>query len=62
MAKVISISIKTTNELGKNKTTNVSYINPTVEDEKLKQFAQMLVALTNETYEGVTKVTKGSVI
>ena len=62
MSKVISISIKTTNELGKNKTTNISYINPTVEDEKLKQFAQMLVALTNETYESVTKVTKGSVI
>lgn len=62
MAKVISIAIKTTNEQGKTKSTTVSYINPTVEDEKLKQFAQMLVALTNETYEGVTKVTKGSVI
>lgn len=61
MAK-ISIEIETTNALGKKITTNISYINPTATNDKLKQFAQMLVALTKDTYEGVTKITKESVI
>lgn len=61
MAK-ISIEIETTPAVGKKITTNISYINPAATNEKLKQFAQMLVALTKDTYEGVTKITKESVI
>ena len=56
MAK-ISLEIKTTKN-GKKKTTNVGYINPNASNEKLLRFATMLIALTTETYEGATKVTK----
>ena len=62
MAKVVSISISTTDQSGKNKTTNVNYINPQATNEKLAQFSQMLIALTTEIYMGVTKITKESVI
>ena len=61
MAK-ISIEIETTTNSGKKNTTTVSYINPTATNDKLRQFAQMLVALTTDTYGGVTKITKESVI
>ena len=61
MAKV-SIEIDTTTSSGKKNTTNISYVNPQATNEKLRQFAQMLVALTTDTYVGVTKITKESVI
>ena len=62
MAKVTSISINTNDVSGRKQTTNVNYINPQVPNDKLKEFAQMLTALTTETYVGVTKITKESVI
>lgn len=62
MAKVISISINTTSQSGKKQTTNINYINPQSTNEKLREFAQMLTALTTEVYMGVTKITKESVI
>ena len=61
MAK-ISLEISTTTTSGRKNTTNVSYINPQATNEKLRQFAQMLVALTTDTYGGLTKITKESVI
>ena len=61
MAKV-SIEIDTTTSSGKKNTTNISYVNPQATNEKLRQFAQMLVTLTTDTYVGVTKITKESVI
>ena len=61
MAK-ISLEIETTSGSGRKNTTNVSYITPQATNDKLRQFAQMLVALTNDTYERVTKITKESVI
>ena len=61
MAKV-SIEIDTTTTSGKKNTTNVSYVNPNATNEKLRQFAQMLVALTTDIYVGTTKITKESVI
>ena len=62
MAKVISISINTTDQRGKKQTTNINYINPQATNEKLREFAIMLTALTTEVYMGVTKITKESVI
>lgn len=61
MAK-ISLEISTTTTSGRKNTTNVSYINPQATNDKLRQFAQMLVALTTDTYGGLTKITKESVI
>ena len=61
MAK-ISIEIESTTAASKKNTTTISYINPQVANAKLKEFAQMLIALTTDTYEGVTKITKESVI
>ena len=62
MAKVISISISTLDQREKKQTTNITYINPEVTNEKLAQFAQMLTALTTEIYNSTTKITKESVI
>lgn len=61
MAK-ISIEIESTTAAIKKNTTTISYINPQAANAKLKEFAQMLIALTTDTYEGVTKITKESVI
>ena len=61
MAK-ISLEIESTTSNDKKNTTNVSYINPAVQNDKLKEFAQMLIALTNDSYVGSTKITKESVI
>ncbi len=62
VAKVVSISINTTDQSGKKQTTNINYINPQATNEKLAQFAQMLTALTTEIYYSTTKITKESVI
>ena len=61
MAK-ISLEIETAAQNDKKNTTTISYINPTATNEKLKQFAQMLIALTTDTYVQTTKITKESVI
>ena len=61
MAKV-SIEIESTTSSSKKNTTTISYINPQATNAKLKEFAQMLIALTTDTYEGVTKITKESMI
>lgn len=62
MAK-ISLEIQTTFSGGeKKRTINVSYINSAVENDKLKEFAEKIVDLTTDSYEGATKITKESVI
>ena len=61
MAK-ISLEIETTATDGKKNTATISYVDPTATNEKLLQFAQMLTALTSDTYEKATKITKESVI
>jgi len=58
----VSIEIDTTTSSGKKNTTNISYVNPQATNEKLGQFAQMLIALTTDSYVGTTKITKESVI
>ena len=62
MASAVTLSISTKDQSGIKHTTNVSYVNPQATNEQLKEFALMLVALTYETYEGATKITKESVI
>jgi len=58
----VSIEINTTTTSAKKNTTNISYVNPQATNEKLRQFAQMLVAFTTDSYVGITKITKESVI
>jgi len=62
VAKVISISISTIDQNEKKQTTNVNYINPQATNEKLREFAIMLTALTTEIYNSTTKITKESVV
>ena len=62
MAKVITISINTLDTSDKKQSMNVSYINPEVANNKLVEFAQMLTALTTDSYVGVMKITKESVV
>ena len=62
MTKVISIVIQSTDNLDKKQTNTVSYINPTATNEQIRTFAQKIIALTTDSYVGVTKVTKESVI
>lgn len=61
MAK-ITLEINTLAQNRKKNTTNVGYINPQATNDKLLQFAQMLVALTTDTHVETTKITKESVI
>lgn len=51
MSKVISLIIQSTDGSDKKQT-----------NEQIKLFAQKLIALTTDSYQGVTKVTKESVI
>ena len=62
MAKTVTLSINTTDTSAKKQTTNISNVNPQATNANLLQFAQMLVALTTDTYNGATKITKESVI
>ena len=62
MAKTVTLSINTTDNLSRKQTTNVSNINPQATNDNLLQFAQILVALMTDTYKSATKITKESVI
>lgn len=62
MAKTVTLSINTTDGYGKQRTINVSNINPQATNDNLLQFAQILVALMTDTYKSATKITKESVI
>lgn len=59
--KVVSISISTVDSAGKTKNTNISYINPDATNEQIQELARKLISLTNDTYNGVSKVTKEDV-
>ena len=62
MTKVISLVISSTDSSAKKQTNTVSYINPAATNEQIRTFAQKIIALTTDSYVGVTKVTKESVI
>lgn len=59
--KVVNISISTVDSTSKTKTTNISYINPDATNEQIQELARKLISLTNDTYNGVSKVTKEDV-
>lgn len=60
--KVISLVISSIDSSAKEQINTVTYINSTVTDEQIKTFAQKIIALTTDTYVGVMKVAKESVI
>ena len=60
--KVISLVISSADSRAKKQTNTVTYINPTTTNEQIRTFAQKIIALTTDSYQGVTKVTKESVI
>ena len=62
MTKVISMVIQSTDTSDKKQTNTVTYINPTATNEQIRTFAQKIIALTTDSYVGVTKVTKEEVI
>lgn len=53
-----SIEIKATDQEDKSVKTTVTYVNGSASSATLKQFAQMLNALTTNVYDGTTKITK----
>lgn len=61
-ADVITISITSTDQSDKKQVTNVSYINPATPNVILREFAEKLIALTDDTYVSTKKITKGDVI
>ncbi|MBR6439032.1 MAG: hypothetical protein IKS65_07620 [Bacteroidales bacterium] len=54
--------IQSTDSSAKKQTNTVTYINPTATNEQIRTFAQKIIALTTDSYVGVTKVTKEEVI
>ena len=62
MSKVISLVIQSTDDSDKKQTNTITNINPEATNEQIKTFAQKIIALTTDSYQGVTKVTKESVI
>lgn len=57
MVKVsIQITAKDTND--KTVTDKIAYVNPEATNEQLTTFAQMLVAMTDNTYYATKKITE----
>lgn len=55
---MVKVSIQITKHDSNNKkiVDKIAYINPEATREQLIEFAQMLTALTNDTYTGTTKI------
>lgn len=53
-----NIIISSTNGSGKKESTSVLYVNGGVSNAIIKEFAMKLVELTQNSYAGVTKITK----
>lgn len=58
MATETLLTLKAKDTSGKSVTTSIRYVNPDQTNENLKTYAQMLNALTTNTYDSLTKVTK----
>lgn len=57
MANQTNLQIKSTYN-NKTRTTNVNYVNGSLSNATLIEFAQKLIALTTDTYSSTTKITK----
>lgn len=57
----VSIQIASIDTNDKKVTDKISYVNPQATDEQLVEFAQMLTALTTDTYAGTTKITEEAI-
>lgn len=54
----VSIQITTVDSNDKKGTDKIAYVNPNATNEQLTEFAQMLVAMTDNTYYATTKITE----
>lgn len=54
----VSLTIEGADASGKKSSTKIPYINPTISNETMKDFAEKCAALSNDTYIGTTKTTE----
>lgn len=54
----VSIKITSQNQSGNKVTDNINYVNPQATNEQLVQFAEMLLAMSDNQYMSTTKVTE----
>lgn len=54
----VSIQITSTDPNDKKVTDKIAYVNPTATNEQLVEFAEMLLALSDNTYLTTTKITE----
>lgn len=54
----VSITIEGTDTAGKKTSTKIPYINPTISDDTMKEFAEKCAELSADTYIGTTKTTE----
>lgn len=57
----VSIKISAVDSSNKTNTDTVSYVNPEATNEQLTEFAQALIALTDDTYMGTKKITEEAI-
>lgn len=58
MATETLLTLKAKDTSDKSVTTSIRYVNPEQTNAILKEYAQQLNALTTNTYDSLTKVTK----
>lgn len=54
----VSLQITTTDSNDKKVRDNIAYVNPEATNAQLIEFAEMLVAMTTNTYTSATKITE----
>lgn len=54
----VSLQITTTDANDKKMTDKIAYVNPTATNEQLLTLAEMLVAMTDNTYHSAMKITE----
>lgn len=57
----VSIQISSTDTSDKKITDKISYVNPEATNAQLSEFAQMLTALTTNSYLATTKITEEAI-
>lgn len=62
MANQTNLIITAKSRANKNVTTSITYINPNATNEKLKELAEKLNALTTNSITVITKITKEVVV